>query len=77
MPSTFYIQAGSFASEENAHKLSTKIETIAKTEIGKVEMGAKVWWRVRLGPFSNKNESTEALNRVHEAGVNDARIVHQ
>ena len=77
VPSTFYIQAGSFASEENAHKLSTKIETIAKTEIGKVEMGAKVWWRVRLGPFSNKNESTEALNRVHEAGVNDARIVHQ
>lgn len=76
-PSAFYIQAGSFASEDNAHKLSSKLETIAKIETGKVVAGEKTWWRVRLGPFSNKEEATEALGKVHESGLPDARIVHQ
>ncbi len=73
----FYIQAGSFASEENAHKLSGKLDGVAKIDVGKVEMGDRTWWRVRLGPFSTKAEASSALDQVHASGVPDARIVNQ
>ena len=76
-PTAFYIQAGSFASEENARKLSTKLDDTAHIDIGKVEMGAKTWWRVRLGPYKNQQEAAQELASVHEAGLPDARIVHQ
>lgn len=77
VPSAFYIQAGSFASQDNATKLSSKLSSIATADTGKVEMGDKTWWRVRLGPFGTKEEATDALAKVKETGLPDARIVHQ
>jgi len=73
---TFYVQAGSFAAEENAHKLSSKLEGIGIIAVGKVEMGEKTWWRVRLGPFENHNDAATALEKVHAVGIQDARVVH-
>lgn len=74
---SLFIQAGSFASEENARKLSTRLDTIASMDIGKVEMGEKTWWRVRLGPFASKSDAASALDKVHQSGLPDARIVSQ
>ena len=74
---TFYIQAGSFASEENAQKLSSKLNPIANVDVGKVAMNEKTWWRVRLGPFASREEASDALARVHGVGLPDARIVHE
>lgn len=72
----FYVQAGSFAAEENAYKLSSQLESIAAVAIGKVEMGEKTWWRVRLGPFDNHQTAASVLEKVHAAGITDARVVH-
>lgn len=71
----FMIQAGSFASEENAHKLSTKLQGVASIAIDKIEMGEKTWWRVRLGPFSEKSDADSALSQTRANGVPDARII--
>lgn len=72
----YHIQVGSFASEENARKLHGKLSAIAPVNIVKLDAAGKEWWRVRLGPFASNSEASAALDKVHEAGLADARIVH-
>ncbi len=71
-----FIQVGSFSSEENAKKLNSKLSGIGPLNIAKTDAAGKEWWRVRLGPFSTGAEAASALDKVHEAGLADARIVH-
>ena len=73
----YYIQAGSFSSEDNAHRLAAKLTPIGNVATGRVEAGDKIWWRVRLGPFKEKQDADATLGNVRLAGVADARITHQ
>lgn len=73
----YLIQVGSFAAEDNARKLTGKLEAIAKVAIDKIDMGEKTWWRVRLGPFADKATADDALSQVRAASLPDARIIHQ
>ena len=75
--SGFYIQAGSFSSEENAQKLSSKLAGIGHIDVAKVDTSNKTWWRVRVGPFKQQEAAASALEQVHAANVPDARIIHQ
>jgi len=72
----YIIQAGSFSTEENARKLASRLAGMASLTVDKTDMGEKPWWRVRLGPFKNKESADNALAKVHAAGVPDAKIVH-
>jgi rare lipoprotein A len=73
----YFIQAGSFSTQANAEKLSQKLSTIASANVDKMNVGDKVWWRVRVGPFGDKTEADQQLRLVRDNGVPDARIVHQ
>ena len=72
-----YIQAGSFSSEENAHKFSSKIADVGPTDVSKVETSARTWWRVRVGPFLEAQEAAAALDKLRSSHVPDARIIFQ
>ena len=72
-----YIQAGSFSSEENAQKLSSQLSDFGPVDVAKVEMPEKTWWRVRLGPFAQTEDASQALEKVHAANLPDARIIHE
>lgn len=71
------IQAGSFSAEANAKKLTSKLSGIAAVAIDKVVVGDKTWFRVRLGPFHDRQSAEAALSKVHSSGVPDARIARQ
>jgi rare lipoprotein A len=71
------IQAGSFSAEANAKKLTVKLASIATVAIDKVVVGDKTWFRVRLGPFHDRQSAEAALSKVHSSGVPDARIARQ
>jgi len=73
----YFIQAGSFSSEINAEKLSDRLSMISSVRIERVDMSGSVWWRVRVGPFSDKAAATTKLAEVRSSGVPDARIIHQ
>jgi rare lipoprotein A len=75
--SLYYIQAGSFSSEENARKLQSKLNDIGNVDISQVDANERTWWRVRVGPFNASHEAKEALEKVHAANIQDARIIHQ
>jgi cell division protein FtsN len=70
----YMIQAGSFSSAENAHRLASRLGKIHQATAEEVMMGGRTWWRVRLGPFGDLAAAQEVLGRV-QADVPDARIV--
>ena len=69
------IQAGSFKSKENAEKARAALGAIAPVDVDPIEVGAEVYFRVRVGPFSAANEAEAALARVTGAGYQGAKIV--
>ena len=69
------IQAGSFKSKENADKARAALAAIAPVDVDPIEVGAEVYFRVRVGPFSAANEDETALVRVTGAGYQGAKIV--
>lgn len=73
----YFIQAGSFAAEENAHKLSDRLAGLSRANIDQIELNGRSWWRVRLGPFYDQASAEDTLQQVRANGVPDARIVHQ
>ncbi|MDX1975147.1 MAG: septal ring lytic transglycosylase RlpA family protein [Rickettsiales bacterium] len=70
------ITAGSFSSEENARKLASKLATVSTPSVDQVTISGKEWWRVRVGPFTSRDDAEQALSKVKSAGVADARIAH-
>jgi rare lipoprotein A len=73
---SYYIQAGSFASEENANNLSSQLSSAGEVNVGEITVGDKSWWRVRVGPFANEADAGDALEKARSSGAPDARLVH-
>jgi rare lipoprotein A len=73
---SYIVQAGSFAAEQNARKLASKLEGMSSLTVDRIDIGSRSWWRVRLGPFEDKEAANDALEQVRAAGVNDAKIIH-
>lgn len=62
----FVVQAAAFSSKTNAQK-------VAATLGGFVQTAGK-YYRVRVGPFSNRGQADAALAKVRAAGYGDARV---
>lgn len=60
------VQVAAFSSEASARKVATQLG-------GSVSRAGK-FWRVRLGPYSNRAQASPALEKVKGAGYSDARI---
>jgi rare lipoprotein A len=69
------IQAGSFKSRENASKASVALGSIAPVDVAPIEIGGEVYFRVRVGPFSDQGAAQSALFQVTKAGYQGAKIV--
>jgi DedD protein len=58
----FVVQAGVFASPDNAHQLQQRL--------AREGLRAKMETRVQLGPFKDKQEADQALAKLKKLGVN-------
>ncbi len=74
-PTSIYVQAGAFANQENATRLSAKLASVGKTQIFPATVGGKTFYRVRVGPFATVDQADTALSRVIANGGNKAIIV--
>ena len=70
-----YVQAGAFASLENAQKLQKALSQFGPSSISQAEVGGKIFQRVRIGPFSDANKASSVLSKVLDAGEKSARVV--
>lgn len=70
-----YIQAGAFASEQNAQKLSQSLSPLGSTNIVPLQKAGKTLYRVRLGPLKNVDEAHLLLDKMSAKGVSSAKII--
>lgn len=70
-----FIQAGSFANDENAKRLKLKLQALGPVEIAGVRINGADIYRVRLGPIPTLEEANQMLTRAAGAGAADAKIV--
>ncbi len=71
---SLFIQAGSFATEDNAVRLQGSLQTKGRAFVVPVAVGGKTFYRVRLGPYATVSDADNALKRVSPV-ASDARIV--
>jgi rare lipoprotein A len=71
----YFIQAGTFRDPGNASSLRDRLASLGPARIDPLERGGDTLYRVRVGPLASAEEASGTLARVHETGLNDARIV--
>ncbi len=64
-----FVQAGLFASRENAERRRTELMSFGPVEFGPVRVNGSAMIRVRVGPFVTIAEARQAMARITEAGV--------
>lgn len=70
-----YVQAGAFASQDNAERLKRRLSSGGELKISSIDIKGKRIYRVRLGPFDDVAQADAALDRLTQAGSTDAAIV--
>jgi rare lipoprotein A len=69
------IQAGSFKNKENADRARNVLSAIAPVDVTPIAVGGDVYFRVRVGPFSDLSGAEAALAEVTKAGYQGAKLV--
>ena len=72
----YFIQAGSFAVEDNARRVRSRIASLGRAALEPASVNGVEVYRVRLGPFASREEANEMLVRVVGSGYPGARIVN-
>lgn len=70
-----FVQAGSFRSESNAQAVRERLRELGPVHVFPAEVAGAIWYRVRLGPFSEDERANETLEKVVAAGAPGASIV--
>lgn len=72
---THIVQAASFQNEEFAHTLRRKLASLGPASVVPAQVAGRTWYRVRLGPYSERHDADEVLRAVVSSGSADARIM--
>ena len=72
---SYYVQAGSFSQRQSASGLQNKLAKFGKARVSTANVSGKTFYRVRIGPFSFKEEAEVTLAKVKNYGVKNASVV--
>ncbi|MBO7332707.1 MAG: septal ring lytic transglycosylase RlpA family protein, partial [Alphaproteobacteria bacterium] len=72
----YFIQVGSFSDKENAWRVSNDLSSITPVRLGEIQVRDTIFYRVRLGPFSDPQEAVAILDRVREK-YPSARVIQE
>ncbi len=73
-PTSMFIQAGAFASFDNASRLSIRLARYGRTQITQVQANGQQLYRVRIGPVASVKEADDILDSLATVAP-QARIV--
>ncbi len=74
-----FIQAGAFSNAKNANKARSALASFAPQDMVRVSqafVNGESLYRVRVGPFSSKEQANQLLAQVAQYGHNHAQIIH-
>lgn len=72
---SYFVQAGSFTQKQSAAGLKGKLSQFGNTSIYTAAVSGKTFYRVRIGPFSFKEEAEVTLAKVRNYGIQNASVV--
>ncbi len=70
-----FVQAGAFTVQENAYKLSGKLQQFAQANVYPAIVNGRQFYRVRLGPVASVQQADELLARLISSGNESAIII--
>ena len=70
----FYVQAGAFSEISNAKRLEAQISHLGNVFINIARISGQTFHRVRLGPFTQRNNAERILDYIIDSGYSNARI---
>jgi cell division protein FtsN len=74
-PFNYFVQAGAFARAEDAEQQRARLAMLGFTaRVSEREQAGRTVFRVRLGPYTTKDEADSAQNRLQGSGI-DASLV--
>ncbi|HEV7822136.1 MAG TPA: SPOR domain-containing protein, partial [Burkholderiales bacterium] len=71
---TFYVQAGTYASEDRAGKLAASLDSLG-ARVSPTTVGGHAMYRVRIGPFLDAKQADAAISLAKSMGQADLRLV--
>ncbi len=74
-PEDIFVQAGSFGSKDNATAYASKLSSYGQSQVHTVEIGNRTFYRVRLGPVDTVEKADAMLEKLAQAGENQAIII--
>lgn len=74
-PTQMFVQAGAYGLFENANRVRMRLSRLGSAFISHVLVKDRDMYRVRLGPVTEVARADAMLERVIQAGFNDARIL--
>ncbi|WP_366656335.1 septal ring lytic transglycosylase RlpA family protein [Fodinicurvata sp. EGI_FJ10296] len=75
VPTSFYVEAGTWLIRENAERALLEIPTAASPRITSRLVEGTWLYRIQLGPHSTVNEADASVSQLREEGHTDAVIV--
>ena len=70
-----FLQAAAFSNENYADRARTMLRGIGPVQISQLARGDLTLYRVRVGPYADRNEALNALYKVREVGFEGAHLV--
>jgi len=74
--STYYVQAGAYASEQRAGELAHSLDSMG-ARVSPATIGGRAMYRVRIGPFLDVDQASAAISQAQSIGQGDLRIVSE
>ena len=75
LPNNIYVQAGSFSQEQNALSYSNQLTSLGPSKVYLTRVNNQPFFRVRLGPYENREQAQRILTALNESGNKNAVIV--
>ena len=78
-PPRYTLMVGSFQRRQNAESLVDSLEALelgAKTQLTKVMIRSRLWYRVTIGGFHNRADAAELISQVVELGMEPLLIAN-
>ncbi len=69
-----WIQIASFSNKKSAYILKTKFNTIKNINVNRANLKGKFFYRVRVGPFKEINDTKEIYNFLINSGMEGTKI---
>ena len=72
---SWFVQAGAYSKQSAAENLSRQLNKYGKTHISSTEVNGQTFYRVRMGPYTHKQEAEVGLAEVKHFGVYNAKVI--